>query len=248
MSKRKRPTASYIEAAKELAIFAPSLKKYKRRKTRLTPHEKAAIARVENLLSFTSNLVPLKPKEAKKFKDEWVEVHRVIKKGKNKGQSRIYRFPALQLGNTGKIEKIQKRDGNLTLRSNNRQWIYQHVSETTPQNIKKSAQAAFEQTPAFELLSAVQLAQKAFNNPTTKAVYLWTTQGRVGEAFLNFDEFNRWLFERYRKYKNTNEWVKGISILVADVNDKITMNEFSSFAYKRQKRKRKKTYRSVTRG
>lgn len=210
----KRDDASYIRAAKELAKFAPSLKKYKklRKGERLTGSQKAAIAHKEKLLRYSDYLTPVTEKQAKKMK----------------GLLYAPGIRAIRLGNTGEdahIKKIARVTNDIHFVSNGRDFLYwqlgirnQRNDEEPPNKksrgkLKEAGKAALDNFKnTFPIEQIAELAQRAFKKIRTRQIFLWAEAGRVGEGFHNFDEFMQWLYESYSQYKNVERWVNGIAI------------------------------------
>jgi len=233
MSKQKRAVQSYLAVSKRLSEFVPSLKKYNRRRTKLTPHEKSHIAKWENLLLFNADkLQPITKEQAKKtpwlvFKPEYE-----VKKGPHKGyRKQAGGVLAAQMRNVGSDFKILKsKDDTLLVRSNKRKWIYWHLADTTPHYVRRAGEMAFddveegEELPdvqGYDIERIVEMARAAFERPDTKAVYLWAESGRVGIPMLSAKRFADWIFRDYSTYQQTDKWVKGLALLVADVDEKI---------------------------
>lgn len=229
MSKPKRSVASYLESARELAAFVPSLKKYRRRKT-LTPWEKGAITRKENIIRYTDHLIPVTKKQARELKEQLFQPETTIKTGKQKGKIiRHHGIQAIQLRNTGKNVLIKKVRNDIIVTSNGRTWVYWSLPSSNKSVIRKAGEDAFTNPDTFDIERVVELAKKAFDNPETKGVFLWAESGRVGEGTEDIESFVRWIASDYARYKNTERWVKGIAILVADVGDRISAKEWASF-------------------
>lgn len=251
MSRRsKRDLESYLEAVKERYRFFPSLKKYLKRK-RLNRWEKAAIARKEKLLRYTDHLIPVSKKQQKELKDILYQPETIIKSGKNKGKIvRHKAIPAVQLRNTGRDVRIHKIVGrNIFVQSNGRTWVYWRLPKTDPKTMKKYGEAAFTSPEAFDIEKVIELARQAFENPETKGVYLWADSGRVGDAQSSLRQFLQWITTDYSKYTNTDRWVNGIAILIADVGERISTAEWDSFGMlseeaKEERRQRKQRSRN----
>lgn len=217
MSRRtKRPTKEYLDAAKRLSKFVPSLKKYRKVKE-LTRWEKAAIRRREKQLRYADHLIPLTAKQAKTFKRQLFAagVH------------------AIQLRNTAPDAKIKIFGRDMIVSSNGRQFLYwklpirsKRILDKTPaQNaaINKRSQRVLKEAAnialnkgigSFPIEQIADLASKAFKKMKgkIKQIYLWSEIGRVGEGFRTFDEFVGWLYESYSSYQNVERWVNGISL------------------------------------
>lgn len=257
MSRNKRETGSYLESAKELSRFIPSLKKYKKRKT-LKPSEKSAIARKENILrdSYTQleDLIPVTKKQARELKDLLWQPETLIKTGTRKGQTSRHHFvQALRLRNVGKDTHIIKKiDRNIYVVSNGRTWVYWKLPDTRPKTLLKAGQQLFEEFDGeepeefeerepvkpdeFDIERLIELAKQAFERPETKAVYLWAETGRVGFGMKSLSNFIHWIRQDYASYAQTEKWVNGIAILIADVDEKVSLREFASFSKSREER------------
>lgn len=233
--KSKRPVESYLDSAKNRAKFIPSLAKYKRRKT-LTPAEKAAIKRAENMLPYTDYLIPVKGKKAEKLRRAGVlhTPETTIKTGPNAGKIVRHKpIAAVQLRNTGKDAAIDMvTDEAMLAKSHGRPWVYQFVEPLTKAGIAEAAEDAFFDPASYEIEKVIEMAQRAFANPVTKAVYLWAESGRVGDAFETLSEFVAWLEASWRRYKNVDRWMRGIAILVGDAGETISDAEWASFGTK----------------
>jgi len=200
--KEKRPVSDYVEAARKLSKFVPSLKKYRRRKT-LTRYEKAAITRKQKALQYTDHLIPITKKQYKKLK-------------------RFTPGPgiqAVQLRNTGAHTKISFVRDNMMVTSNGRTWLYWELDRAQVKSKKgmtKAAREAFAMQFPVERIAA--LAQKAFEDLEPLAVYLWAPSGRVGRGFQDLPAFIDWLHENWNigRYTQQEKWVNGIAILLQE--------------------------------
>lgn len=269
MSKAKRATESYLESAKLLAPFVPSLRRYKRRKT-LKPWQKAHIARYENWLRFQlGELKPVTKKQAKEFKNELYKPETQVKKGKNKGSFvRHGGVQAVRFRNTGaKIKLKNLNKDTFVMNSNGRTWLYWRLNEgntgdTKRQKLAKAGARIFtnvvyknEETDeeftgpdidditGFDIEQIIEMSRHAFENPTTKAVYLWAESGRVGMPMTEHKQFMEWIIADYSTYKQTNRWVMGLAVLLGEVGEYITDAEFSSFGMPTDKSKEDKAQR-----
>lgn len=252
MSRNKRELESYLESARELATVIPSLKKYKKRKT-LRPAEKAAIARKEKIFreTYTSidNLIPLSKSQARELKDVVFQPETLIRSGPRKGQTMRHHFvQAIQLRNTGRDTKIIKKLGsNIVVVSNGRTWVYWKLPNVKPSTLEEYGEAAFETPEEFDIERVLELAKKAFQQPETKGIYLWGDKGRVGSPFPTFKQFARWIIDDYQSYTNTEKWVNGIAILVADVNERISDREWNSFGRRTEDKEQASAWRKRNR-
>lgn len=229
MARKKRETASYLSAARRLAPYVPRLAKYKRRKT-LKPSEKAAISRYENLIPFTTDLKPVSKRRESELKEFFYRPITTVLTGKRKGQRVEHGgIRAIMMRNTADDVDIQKIDKGLMLESNGRQWVYWKLPEVTKKAIQEMAEAAFESPEAYQVDRVIELAKAAFANPKTKGVYLWTIKGRSGKPIKTFKSFLNWLHERWEKYENQDEWIKGLTIMVADAGEKISDREWADW-------------------
>ncbi len=214
MSKRqKRPDQSYIDAANVLAKFVPSLRKYRRRK-RLKPQQKSAIARFEKALRFARDLKPLTNKQAAKLKSDLYKPTVEIKRGPNKGKHRVVGgIQAIQLRNTSDHAAIHFVQKDMFLTSNGRTWIYWKIDRFKTSDMAKAGTVAFKQIrQAFPIEMISELAEHAFKKVSTKEVYLWAESGRVGEGFKSLQTFMEWVYESYGGYNEPEKWVRGIAI------------------------------------
>lgn len=212
MSKRKskklRPDSSYVDAAKRLAPFAPSLSKYKRRK-RLNRWEKAAIARKENLLRNVDNLVPVTKKQA--------EILGRDKLWQAKEGAGLQGIRAIRLSNVNFEQGVQqvritKKEG-LQVISGKRLWTYVPVKP----DIQSLADAGAE---LFKL----------YDNQI--AIAIWTVKGRGAQSLGDLSEWLQFLVERFNTYKDPDDWCLGVA-WVPDDKEKPNKKPF-----RRRKRKR----------
>lgn len=252
---RKREIASYLKAAKELAPFIPSLNKYKRRKKNLKPAEKAAISRAERLFAeaHADHLIPipkkrLKDPNVKKNLFSFDTVH-TIKRGKNKGKQivRHHTFQGVQFRNTAPNANLKFFKNGMVMESNGRTWLYLPLADKSNESMEETGEKAFDiqkgQTTGFadDIEAVIRLAEKAFKNPICKGVWLWAQSGRVSEGHRTLKEFIQWLYESYTHYIDTDQWMKGIAILIADVGDYISPQQYASFGTKPKKKRRLKS-------
>lgn len=216
MSSRQNPktirtVADYLASAKRMAPFAPSLRKYCRRKT-LSPQEKSAITRKEKILRTAYNLKPVSKKLAKELK------------------ASLYApgIRAVQFNNISPHAKIRRIKKDVLIESNGRDWLYWKLPDTSRQEFEDAAEDLFgeddendEQVEqriieTFDIEKLEKLAKRAYQHPFVKTVHLWTKQGRVGEGFNTIGEFMQWLYHEYSKYQDTERWVNGIAFLLED--------------------------------
>lgn len=199
--KQKRPVTDYLQSAKSLSKFAPALKKYSKRKT-LKPQEKAAIARKEKILRYAHHLIPVSKKTARKLK----------------GKLFAPGIRAVQLNNTSDHAKVAVVNKELFVTSNGRDWLYWDVEGAKPADMKRAATQAFTNVrDAFPIEKIAALVHKAFRKPTTREVYLWTAQGRVGQGFESLKQFLRWFNREYHGYSQPEKWINGIAIRLGEV-------------------------------
>jgi hypothetical protein len=212
--RKTRPESDYINSAKRLAAFVPSLKKYKRRK-RLKPQEKSAIARREKQLHyFTTRLAPLSKKDARiaKRKGEIFSVQEKIKSGKKKGQYRtVYGFSAVDTGTLSYGTKARyDKNKNLIL--------------STPQKDVWE----FRSLPggAFDIADLIALAEEAFADPEMIQFHLWTVKGIAGQRYKTLkrfifdtsDEGGAWRIagSDISATNDPSQWIKGIAVLISE--------------------------------
>lgn len=204
--KKHRTVQDYLDSAKRLAKFAPGLAKYKRRKT-LTRYEKSAIGRKEKVLRYVDHLIPLSKSQAKKMKDQ------LFAPG----------VRAIKLKDTSPDAKIEKIRNDMIVTSNGRTWLYWKLEKLNTRQWKSrrvkvfgdAVETAFHDPDAFPIEKIGLLAERAFKNVTTKQVHLWGQGGRVGAGFRDLKAFMHWLLEEHvRAYRNTDEWINGIAILI----------------------------------
>lgn len=226
--KPKKTDAEYIENAKNLDKFVPGLKKYRRRR-KLKPSEKGYITRMVNALRFTDHLIPVTKKQYRHLKDE-LYIPRTpdrVKKDRYGNETIIPGKPvhgvrAIRLkGMSSTTKLITVKATDLTIASNGRKWIFWKLDKLGDKQwrrtVEKAAETAFHSAAeAFPVEKIAKLAELAFKNITQpKAIYLWTRHGPVGNPFRDLNSFMDWLTETYmRAYKETDEWMNGIAILV----------------------------------
>lgn len=197
-----RSDRSFIESARSIAKYAPALKKYKKTalKTKLTPSQKGAITRKENLLRYAHHLIPLKGKAARELKPKWFAPG----------------IQAIQLDQTNDDAKLHYVNKQLFITQNGRTWLYWSL-DTDPQSMKRGAEKAFGNVrDAFPMERIADLVGKAFRRATTREVYLWAASGRVGQGYMSLKQFLRWFNRAYGGYSETHKWVMGIAIRVGE--------------------------------
>lgn len=198
-----RSDRSYIESAREIQKYAPTIKKYAKlnlKTAKLTPSQKAAIAHKENLLRYAHHLIPVKGKTAKELKDK------LFAPG----------IQAIQLDNTNDHAKIRRVNKDIFVTNNGRMWLYWSLP-ATPKSIKRGAERAFGNVrDAFPMEKIAALVEKAFRRSTTREVYLWAAVGRVGQGFESLKQFLRWFNRAYGGYSETHKWVRGIAIRLGE--------------------------------
>jgi hypothetical protein len=240
MARTRRDTAEYLSSANALASILPQFSKFKKRKT-LKPWEKSWIARTENIYKFTHDLRPVTKKEAREFPELLYKPVTTIKKGPRAGQARHHApIRAVQMTNVGDDFKILGRAGPdlYVIQSNSRIWVYWRLSDTHVRTLREAGEEAFDDPYTYEIEAVIELAKQAFARPETKAVYLWAEQGRVGAPMPSLNQFIRWIADDYSRYENTDRWVRGICILVGDVQERISLREFASFSPRREPKPR----------
>ena len=153
------------------------------------------------------------------------------------------------------------------MNSNGRTWLYWRLNEgnkgdTKPSRMKKFGVRSFntitykndetgeeikgpdiDDITGFDIEKIIELSRHAFENPTTKAVYLWAESGRVGIPMKSHNKFMEWIIADYSTYKQTDRWVNGLAILIGDVGEKITRKEFASFGIQSDEAKAAKARR-----
>lgn len=212
--KNKRDNASYIQSAIKLSDYVPALKKYKRRK-RLKPSEKGVVARWERRLKYVlPKLRPLTATQAKQLKDELFRPRLPIKSGIHEGEYRSYGgVRAIVLENTETKAEIHHIKKDLFITSNGRLWVYWKLNRYSELDMARAAKSAFtEVRQSFPLEKIAELAERAFEKLTTKEVYLWTINGRVGEGYKDLKQFLKWLSDNWGGYQEPETWVRGIAI------------------------------------
>lgn len=191
---QSRTVQEYVEIAKRLSIYAPGLKKYKRRK-KLSPQEKAAISHKLKLLRYTQNLIPISKKTAKELKG-------LLAPG-------IQAIPMLGVGENATVERVSK---DMILTTNGRTYILWQLKQVTTKSMKKAAEKIF--SPSFDLEALAKLAERAFQKFKVIRIQLWSEHGIVGDTFRTLNEWVQWLYESYQQYQNVERWVNGIAIRI----------------------------------
>lgn len=260
LARRKRETESYLESIQILAPFIPSFKKYKKRK-RLKPAEKSYIARIENILkqNYTqiNDLKPVSRSELKYSKDILYEPETIIKTGRRKGQKIRHHFLRAQLmRNVGDDFKMKHFIKDMWIATDHgRTWIYWKLPDVRSPSMREAAKTAFSmqeraeefneaeeddipvvQPEGYDIDAVIELAREAFEIPSAKGVYLWADKGRVGDVQTSFRQFVYWITHRYEKYQRVEEWVKGLAILIADVDEFITDEMWAVFSPTREQK------------
>lgn len=234
MARRKRETESYLESVRELYPFIPSLAKYRKRK-RLKPQERSRIAFIERVIRESRTVVDdLRAVPTRKLKDYeglLYEPETMIKTGKRKGQMRRHHFfQAYSMRNVGSDFRMEPISKDLFLATDHgRQWIYWKLKDVKPHAFAKAGKDAFN----LDIDALFELARQAFDRPDTKGVYLWSNKGRVGFPMPSLRQFQRWIVDRYEEYTRLEEWVNGLAVLVADVGETISRDEWLSFQLSR---------------
>jgi hypothetical protein len=241
-----RDPETYVLSARELAPFVPKIRKLAKKKT-LTSWEKSYVARIENVVkkSFTNidDLIPVSKAQAKSQRGFLYEPEITVKRGKRKGQiQRSKMFQAMQLRNVSETAKIKKvTNETLVVEDLGRTWVYWNLlKKKTPKNMQRHGEQAFTTPEAFDIERVIELAQKAFDNPQTKIVYLWSKHGRVGIPMRSLAAFTRWIIDDYSKYTQTDRWVNGLAILIADAGETISRAEITSFTPTYEARKKRR--------
>lgn len=240
MARARRDTAEYLASAIELAAYHPKFSKFKKRK-RLEPWEKSWIARTENIYRYVKDLRPVSKKVAKQFPELLYRPTTTIKKGARQGQTRTHKpIPAVQMANVGDDFAIlgSVAENFYVIKSNGRTWVYWRLPDASVPTIREAGQDAFHDPYTYEIEQVLDLAEQAFKRPETKAVYLWGEQGRIGAPMPSMQQFARWIQTDYSQYQNTDRWVRGIAVLIGDVGETITREQFKSFSPKRPKKER----------
>jgi hypothetical protein len=268
MSRAKRSDSDLIAAARKLAPLIPTLKKYKKRKT-LTRYERSKITRYERAMKGAYNLEPVSKKQAKHLRDVLYTGAVEITRGPRKGQYREVRgIHALQLANTGEHVKINVTENkDMFVTTNGRTWVYWQLEQLGEKEYEQYLDEGYSEEEALELIAdenkstmrsaaaqsfaptireafpvekIIRLAQKAFKKPHVHMIGLWSTKGRVGEGFRNFDEFKQWIYQDYSTYANVEKWVNGIAILIAERGERIDQTVWSARTVKQIAEDRKK--------
>jgi len=236
--KSQRPVKSYVDSARELAQFVPSLRKYRNRKT-LKPSEKSAITRKEKLLKGVTNLFPLTKKQSRKFK----------------GKTFAPGIRAIRLRNVEPEDKvIIHNNGDITIKEGKNIWLYWPLDRETVRSrkgMKEAGTLAFEKKFPIEI--AADLAKKAFDKLEVQGVSLWTNAGRSDETFRDLKAFLLWVTEKWQagRYVRVSQytgeitssdpgvWVQGIAILLENAEFVKRRRALQKKTKKRQAKRKK---------
>jgi hypothetical protein len=222
----QRTEREWIEAAKRLSKFAPSLEKYNfkiiTKGRKLNSGQKSAIAHKEKLLKYSDHLVIIPKRDRKRaIREEW-----------DLYAPGIFAMP---LRNTSEDARIIHLNKTMTVTSNGRTWLYWKLNkppkkkkDLTDTQKERQAKKVFDKVETaatktfddfeatFDIEQIAKLAEKAFEEFKLIRVYLWAEIGRVGVGFKTLDEFMQWLYEDFSQYKDVERWVRGIAIKIAD--------------------------------
>lgn len=183
MTIKKKDDAHYINAVKQLGAFAPSLKKYKRRK-KLNRWEKAAISRKVNYfeknIQSAEILHPLSAAQAKALSDKTP----IVGGG----------FRAVKLRNTNKDATIRIVNGRLRVRSSGRTFNYVSVSPV-------------------EVDAFISAAESIMNGNKRPTIYLWFRQGRATGGSKIPQEIFQSIVNFFQQYKHSGEFILGLAYL-----------------------------------
>jgi hypothetical protein len=214
--KRERAQSkAFVERAKKLAPFVPSLKKVSRKK-RLTQAEKSEVTRYTKKLKYARNLHPVTKKQAKKLK----------------GQLYAPGVQAIQLDDVSSTAKLGTIGNDLLISSNGRTWIYWKLDKETVRSkagMKGAGKKAFDKK--FPIERIAEMAERAFKTYNVKQIHLWGHSGRVGPGFQDFGAFMLWVNEKWqagryietltsaggREYENPSDpgkWINGLAIWI----------------------------------
>lgn len=217
-SRQKRERAAskqYVQTAKKLAKFVPSLKPIAR-KSRLSPSEKAKVTHYAKVLRHATNLQPVTKREAKKFKKQ------------------LYApgVQAIQLDDVSEHAKVTVAGDDLIIRQNGRTWVYWKLDTKTVRSksgMGRAGERAFNKQ--FPIERVAELAEKAFKQYNVLQIHLWAHSGRVGQGFADLRSFLSWVNEKWqagryitiresvtgRTYLDPSDpgkWVNGLAILI----------------------------------
>lgn len=204
----------------------PKFKKYRKRQT-IKPHEKGQITRMENALKFADSLISVDKRQAKQLKEQLYQPTHTTKSGR---VVHIHGIQAVQFRNTSSKAKIKRVvRGKALIEDQGFLWLYSATDDFKPRTILQRGREAFTMPESYEIEKVLEAAKRAFANPETKAVYLWAQAGRAGGGFRDFKTFARWVKRDYSQYKNTEKWVRGISILVGEASENVPRDAWRKF-------------------
>lgn len=217
-SRQKRERAqskSFVELAKKLALYVPSLKPIARKK-KLTQAEKTKVTNFAKKLRYSRNLHPVTKAQAKKLKKQ------------------LYApgVQAIQLDDVSSNAKLGTIGDDLLVTSNGRTWIYWKLDRKTVRSksgMRDAGSKAFAKK--FPIERIAEMAEKAFKTYNVKQIHLWAHSGRVGQGFPNISGFIQWVNEKWQagryietltttkgmEFENPSDpgkWINGLAILI----------------------------------
>lgn len=212
--KRENRKAAKIVA--ELKQFVPAFKKYGRGKT-FTEGERRFIHRVDKMLPYRNELVPIPERKMKQYENQLYEP-----RGRFDQETGVYlplrnapRISAIPIRMRGPEIEVRFSKRDMFIRTNNRDYLYWQLDDVSVRSLKKRGAEAFKEfRNSFPAERLAALAEKAYQVSKVKAVYLWGSRGRCAAGFVTLNKFLEWLFDKYAHYQETEEWVNGLVIMV----------------------------------
>jgi hypothetical protein len=177
---------------KALSEYFPSVAKLKGKRG-LTAGELGQLTRAKNAIRGQHTLVAVTDKQYKELKKKGLVDADLSKKG-----IRAVRLRNVQPGSKVKVLK----DGTIKTTSGGRKWEY-HASQA-------------------DIDSVGYLGLELLDRADVWAVYLWTNKGRVGEGFADPNAWTEWLYDRYQRYQDADEFVKGVACVLKPSAEKTT--------------------------
>ena len=219
----KRENAKAAKIVDELRKFVPAFKKYGRSRT-FTEGERRFIHKVDNMLQYRDELVPIPERKMKQYENQlytppghyvrgsdYEETGELVFK-ENRSRIRISAIPIRMRGPETEVH-FSKRD--MFIRTNNRDYLYWQLDNVSVREMKKKGTEAFKEfRNSFPAERLAALAERAYQVSKVKAVYLWGSHGRCSAGFQTLNKFLEWLFEKYAHYQETDEWVNGLVLMV----------------------------------
>ena len=196
MAKRKkpRPVNSYLKAVDKLAAFAPSLRKYKRRK-KLNRWEKAAITRKEKIIGSTENLFAVSARQRKAMSKETRSA--IIGKG----------VRAVRLRNTSSKATLRITRGEITTEERIK------TKKKGKRRVRKIRYISVRPDLDVLIEKAIELFDRAERRSQIMTVWFWLDTGRAAGGFRSLRLLLEKLNDSWIPYALTQERFRGYAVL-----------------------------------